>query len=159
MRKIRKTAALLAIAAVVGSAALAGCSDSDSSEASTPADATTSANSALQTDSEGATVTAPPEETSAATTERATTEEATEGGGEEVDGDVAAGKATFEGTCQGCHPAGGTQAGVGPQLAGVPGINEALIRNRIQNGMGAMPPGLVSGDDEDNVVAYVVSIQ
>jgi cytochrome c551 len=154
VRKIRKTAALLAIAAVVGSAALAGCSDSDSSEASTPAGATTAANSALQTDSEGATVTAPPAETSAATTEPAETEAPTE----EPEGDVAAGKTTFEGVCQGCHPAGGTQAGVGPQLAGG-GRDEALIRTTIQNGKGAMPGGLVSGDDEDNVVAYVVSIQ
>lgn len=158
MRKIRKTAALLAIAAVVGSAALAGCSDSDSSEASTPADATTAANSALQTDSEGATVTAPPAETSAATTEPAETEAPAE----EPEGDVAAGKTSFEGVCQGCHPAGGTQAGVGPKLAdgGMTGtLDAALIRTTVQNGRNAMPGGLVSGDDEDNVVAYVVSLQ
>lgn len=154
MRSLKKTAALLAIASVLGAGALAGCSDSDSSEASTPSDATTAQNTAAQTTVQGdSTVTS----TLGETTAEETTAEETDGGGEEG-GDVAAGQATFQGVCQGCHPNGGQEAGVGPQLAGG-GRAEDLIRTTVQNGKGAMPGGLVSGEDLDNVTAYVLSIQ
>ncbi|MBM3633881.1 MAG: cytochrome c [Actinobacteria bacterium] len=73
-------------------------------------------------------------------------------------GDVAAGKTAFEAACQGCHPAGGTQAGSGPQLTGTK-LDAAGVKYQIVNGKGAMPGGLVSGADLDNVVAYVESIK
>ena len=74
-------------------------------------------------------------------------------------GDAAAGKVFFASTCTGCHLADGNDAGgVGPQLAGQ-GFDDATVRNQVVNGGGAMPPGLASGTDLDNVVAYVLSIQ
>lgn len=77
---------------------------------------------------------------------------------EEAAGDAAAGKTFFEGTCQGCHPAGGTADGVGPKLEGI-GWDADQISNQVENGGGAMPPGLASGADLENVVAYVLSLQ
>lgn len=93
--------------------------------------------------------------TEATTTGGATTEGAA-GGGD--DAAVAAGKTFFEGTCQGCHAAGGTQQGAGPVLAGK-GLAEDRIRNQIVNGGGAMPPGLASGEDLENVTKFVLSLQ
>ena len=48
--------------------------------------------------------------------------------------------------------------GVGPMLAGA-GLTEQEIRDQVINGGGAMPAGLAQGQDLDNVVAYVLSIQ
>ena len=152
MKRWKSLAAIMASVAVLGGVA-AGCSDSDSSEASTPAAATTAPNTAVQTDSEGSTVA---ETTAPAETETPT--EAEPGGGEEVSGDATAGKATFEAVCQGCHGNGGQEAGVGPKLAGL-GRTADAITATITNGKGVMPAGLVSGDDLENVTAYVVSIQ
>ena len=146
-------------AAVVASTALigigAGCGSSDSASV-TPADATTIDNVAAQTDSEGKTVSAP---TADSGSSAATDAPAPDGGEGEAaaTGDVAAGKTVFEANCQGCHPNGGTEAGVGPQLSGMT-LDAATIKMTVQNGRGAMPAGLVSGADLDNVVAYVDSI-
>ena len=72
---------------------------------------------------------------------------------------VAAGKAVFSANgCEGCHNAGGTVAGVGPKLAGA-GLAEDTIKDRITNGRGAMPPGLATGDDLENVTKFVLSLQ
>ena len=114
----------------------AGCGGSDPEAARTPTDAVTITN--------GQTGETP-----------ATTETGGGGGGA---GDVAAGKAKFVETCQGCHSAAGTEAGVGPKLEGI-GWSAAQITKQIENGGGPMPGGLVSGTDLDNVVAYVVSLQ
>ena len=76
-------------------------------------------------------------------------------------GDAAVGKTLFEGKCQGCHAKDGTERNIGPRLAGG-GRIEARIRNQVVNGSrssGIMPPGLYSGTDLDNVVAFVLSIQ
>ena len=150
--------------AVVSSAALiglgVGCGGSDSNAASTPGDATTIANNAPQTDSNGKTIPAP----GAAASSGGESAPATDAGGGEAAGggsaagDAAAGKTVFEANCQGCHPAGGTQAGVGPQLSATK-KDAAQIKTQIVNGKGAMPGGLVSGADLDNVVAYVESIK
>lgn len=75
-----------------------------------------------------------------------------------VPGDVDAGRTVFEQTCQTCHPAGGTTAGAGPQLAGM-GLTLEQIRHQITNPRLAMPPNLVSGADLENVSAYVLGIQ
>lgn len=155
MKRWKSLAAVMASVAVLGGVA-AGCSDSDSSEASTPAAATTAPNTAVQTDKDGSTVaseTAPPAET----TETGGSE-TSGGGGEPAEGDATAGKATFEGVCQGCHANGGNDAGVGPKLAGA-GLTADAIKTQIVNGKGVMPGGLVSGADLDNVTAYVASIQ
>lgn len=155
MRKMKKTAALLAIASIVGTGALAGCSDSKGADASTPAGASTVANTAVQTDEDGNT------STTAATTAPAETEDTDTGAAPApgAEGDAAAGKTIFDGTCQGCHPNGGNDAGVGPKLAGA-GRDQALVDDRITNGKGAMPGGLVTDDTEKaNVIAYVLSLQ
>ncbi len=148
-------------AAVISSVALigigAGCGGTDSSAASTPADATTIANNAPQTDSEGKTIPAPDAAPTADSGQAAPS--APEAGTSDASsGDVAAGKTVFEANCQGCHPAGGTQAGVGPQLSNSK-LDAAQIKMQVMNGKGAMPGGLATGADLDNVVAYVVSIE
>lgn len=128
------------------------CVDSSEDDAQTPAGAATVANSAVQTNSKGETVTAPAESTPSESTPAET------GGGDKPSGDAAAGETIFASSCGGCHTNGGQEAGVGPKLAGL-GRTADAIETQIKNGGGAMPGGLVSGDDLENVVAYVVSIQ
>ena len=132
---------------------ITACSSSSEEDAQTPAGAATVANSAAQTNSKGETVTAP-----GAPAPAESTPDAGGGGGEDVSGDAAAGETAFASSCGGCHLNGGQEAGVGPKLAGL-NLDAPTIETQIVNGGGAMPGGLVSGDDLDNVVAYVVSIQ
>ena len=69
------------------------------------------------------------------------------------------GQIFFADTCTGCHLENGTAGGgVGPMLAGA-GLTEQEIRDQVINGGGGMPAGLAQGQDLDNVVAYVLSIQ
>ncbi len=130
MRRVRFGIAIALLGTMFG--LLAGCGGSDPNAANTPTDAPTITNGQ------------PPTETTATT-----------GGGA---GDATAGKATFETTCQGCHAAGGTQAGAGPVLA-ERGLTEDAIRKQITNPVAVMPANLVSGADLDNVVAYVFGLQ
>lgn len=138
---------LLAIGVAVG------CSESSEEDARTPSSAETVVNSAAQTDENGETVTTPadtPETGSGSQTGPA---------GEEPQGDVAAGEAFFAQSCSGCHMDNGKAAGgIGPQLAGA-GLTADAVKETVTNGKGAMPPGLASGTDLDNVAAYVVSLQ
>lgn len=156
-RRLTVACAVISSAALIGIGA--GCGGSSASNAETPSDATTVANNAPQTDSNGKTVPAPGAETTAptgnATTEGTTTEAP---GGGAAAGDVAAGKTAFEASCQGCHPSGGTQAGVGPDLSKTL-MDPAQIETQVKNGGAAMPGGLVSGPDLTNVVAYVSSLK
>ena len=62
----------------------------------------------------------------------------------------------FERDCAGCHGAGG-EGGTGPRLAGS-GLDAATIAATIEQGAGIMPPGLVTGQEQADVVAYVESI-
>ncbi len=154
----RLMVALTLVVLVVAALALAGCVESSEEEAQTPSGASTVANSAKQTDSEGNFVTAP-----AATAPEGGGSETGGGegggGGGEAAGDAAAGEQVFAANCTGCHLNNGQDAGgVGPQLAGA-GLDVETIKTTVQNGRGAMPPGLVSGEDLDNVAAYVLSIQ
>jgi mono/diheme cytochrome c family protein len=137
--------ALVAAFAAVG----AGCGGDDNTTSPTTTPATTTAATTTAATTTAATTTAAT--TTAATTTAATTTAA-------ATGDVAAGKTFFAGTCQSCHLNGGTQAGVGPVLAGG-GRSDERIRNQVIKGGGAMPPGLATGADLDNVVAFVLSIQ
>ena len=104
-----------------------------------------------------ATTSTPPATTSTPPATTAATPPASGGGGGDAAA-VAAGKTFFEGTCQVCHTAGGTQAGVGPKLAGR-GLTADRIKNQVVNGGGAMPPGLASGIDLENVTKFVLSLQ
>jgi mono/diheme cytochrome c family protein len=71
-------------------------------------------------------------------------------------GDAANGEVVFARECSSCHGAGG-EGGVGPRLVDS-GLDAATVAATIEQGAGIMPPGLVSGDEQADVVAYVVSI-
>ena len=72
-------------------------------------------------------------------------------------GDAKAGQLIFENKCAGCHGNGGKGGGAGPRLVGT-GLTADQVSTQIEQGGGVMPAGLVSGQDEANVVAYVVSV-
>jgi mono/diheme cytochrome c family protein len=72
-------------------------------------------------------------------------------------GDIYRGETVFQRECASCHGDGGTGGGVGPRLSGA-GIDAATVVAAVQQGRGVMPAGLVSGREEADVVAYVVSI-
>lgn len=149
----RSRVALIVVSLVAALSLITACGDSSEEDAQTPEGASTVANSALQTDSKGETVTAPPATTEAETDTAETETEAASSG------DAAAGQEVFAANCTGCHLNNGNDAGgVGPQLAGA-GLDEATVKTTVENGRGAMPAGLVSGEDLDNVAAYVVSLQ
>jgi mono/diheme cytochrome c family protein len=71
-------------------------------------------------------------------------------------GDAGRGRTVFGENCAGCHGDSG-QGGVGPQLVGS-GLDAAHVTSAVQQGRGVMPAGLVSGQEQADVVAYVVSI-
>ena len=71
-------------------------------------------------------------------------------------GDAERGAVVFEQECAACHGTGGA-GGSGPALQGT-GLGAAHVTERVRQGGGVMPPALVSGQDEADVVAYVVSI-
>jgi mono/diheme cytochrome c family protein len=72
-------------------------------------------------------------------------------------GDAYRGEVVFSQSCAGCHGAGGRGGGVGPRLAGNP-ISLAAAKAQIDNGGGAMPAGIVSGRQEEDVLAYLSTI-
>lgn len=156
MRRLRAIASLVAL---VGALCLvSGCVSSSEEEAQTPTGAETITNVAVQTDESGATVPAPGTEDPPP----AVTEEPGAGAGTDTAapvGDVAAGDTFFAQSCSSCHMDGGRSGdGFGPQLAGQ-GLDADTVRETVINGRGAMPGGLATGDDLENVVAYVVSLQ
>jgi cytochrome c551 len=71
-------------------------------------------------------------------------------------GNVDRGQLVFENTCARCHGSGGI-GGVGPRLQGS-ALDAATVASVVEQGRGIMPAGLVAGQDEADVVAYVVSI-
>jgi cytochrome c551 len=76
-------------------------------------------------------------------------------------GDPVAGKAVFAARCTSCHLGDGTEdGGAGPNLSGK-GSNHTpeQLEAVVVEGRGAMPAGIVSGTDLDNVVAYVYSLK
>ena len=72
-------------------------------------------------------------------------------------GDATSGKTVFAENCSGCHGDGGQGGGVGPTLAGS-GLDAATVSAVVQQGRGVMPPAIVAGQEQADVVAYVVSI-
>jgi mono/diheme cytochrome c family protein len=143
MSKVRLTLVLVTVFAVA--AAVAGCGSSTGSGSSTTSSAPATTSTAT-TDTTTTTTSAATRTAKTTTAARATATA------------VAAGKTYFDNTCQGCHSASGTEAGVGPRLAAA-GLTADRVRNQVENGGDIMPPGLASGTDLDNVVAYVLSIQ
>jgi mono/diheme cytochrome c family protein len=72
-------------------------------------------------------------------------------------GDAYRGETVFAQTCSGCHGAGGKGGGVGPRLIGNP-ISLAAAKATIESGRGVMPAGLVSGQNERDVLAYLATV-
>jgi mono/diheme cytochrome c family protein len=66
------------------------------------------------------------------------------------------GAVLFGEECAGCHGRNGT-GGTGPALADS-GLDEDEIALAIEQGGGIMPAGIVTGQNQEDVVAYVVSI-
>ena len=71
-------------------------------------------------------------------------------------GDVARGETIFERECTGCHGDGG-EGGAGPRLAET-GLDATEVTEAVTQGRGVMPAGIVTGQEQADVVAYVVSI-
>ena len=71
-------------------------------------------------------------------------------------GDAAHGRVVFGANCATCHGAD-AQGAFGPALRGNP-IPIAEARGVIRAGRGAMPSGLVTGSDEADVLAYLVTL-
>jgi cytochrome c551 len=67
-----------------------------------------------------------------------------------------AARSLFESSCGGCHALSdaGTNGAVGPNLDGT-SLDAEAIAAVIANGQGAMPPGLLEGDDATSVAEYV----
>ena len=74
----------------------------------------------------------------------------------QVVGDADRGQAVFQRECAGCHGAQ-AEGGVGPPLAGT-GLDSTQVAAVVEQGRGVMPAGIVSGQEQADVVAYVVSI-
>ena len=72
-------------------------------------------------------------------------------------GDVDRGETVFQGECAGCHGSAGEGGGVGPGLVGT-GLDATAVAAAVEQGRGVMPAGIVSGQEQADVVAYVVSI-
>jgi len=70
------------------------------------------------------------------------------------DGDPVRGATVFADSCAGCHGEEAT-GGVGPALAGVDGAKVLVV---VPAGQGAMPAGLVAGQDLADVAAYVATL-
>ena len=76
--------------------------------------------------------------------------------GEVVLGDQYRGQVVYSQTCAGCHGATG-EGGVGPELQGNP-ISLAAAKVQIDGGGGTMPAQLVTGRQEEDVLAYLATI-
>ncbi|WP_102344881.1 cytochrome c551 [Bacillus sp. Marseille-P3661] len=105
----------------------------------------------------------PAEDTTEQPAGEATEEQPAEGGGETAEGgetggataDAGAGEELYKQSCASCHGQN-LEGGVGPNLTAVGGkLDAAGIQNVIENGQGAMPPGLLKGDDAAAVAAWL----
>ncbi|MBA2741313.1 MAG: cytochrome c [Actinobacteria bacterium] len=76
--------------------------------------------------------------------------------GTPVAGNAARGEAVFGRECATCHGTAG-EGGSGPALQRT-SLDASFVTERVRAGAGVMPGGLVTGQDEADVVAYVVGI-
>ena len=72
-------------------------------------------------------------------------------------GDAHRGATVFANECSSCHGLGGKGGDIGPPLAGAP-ITLAWAKAQIDIGGGTMPARLVSGRQEEDVLAYLATI-
>lgn len=83
--------------------------------------------------------------------------------GEELSADLDNGKTSFVETCSSCHSlaAANAQGVTGPDLDSLAPLDEERVLNAIQiggTGDNRMPAGLLSGEDADDVAAYVARV-
>jgi mono/diheme cytochrome c family protein len=71
-------------------------------------------------------------------------------------GDAYRGETVYATSCASCHGAA-AEGGVGPALDGAP-ISLAAVKAQIDTGSGAMPGGLVTGRQEEDVLAYLATL-
>ena len=69
-------------------------------------------------------------------------------------GDQYRGETLFQSNCATCHGANGKGGGIGPRLQG-DRITIAAVKSQIDAPRGTMPPNIVTGGDEADVLAYV----
>jgi mono/diheme cytochrome c family protein len=72
-------------------------------------------------------------------------------------GDQYRGETVFSTSCASCHGPGGKGGGIGPRLIGDP-ISIARVKAQIDGGGSTMPAGIVKGQDEQDVLAYLATI-
>ena len=72
-------------------------------------------------------------------------------------GDFYNGETVFQRECAGCHGDGGKDGGAGPPLFET-GLDATEVAAAVQQGRGVMPAGIVSGQEQADVVVYVVAI-
>jgi ubiquinol-cytochrome c reductase cytochrome c subunit len=72
-------------------------------------------------------------------------------------GDPYNGETVFQASCASCHGDGGKGGGVGPALA-ASGITVGQAQAQIDAGGGVMPAGIVNGQQERDVLAYLAGI-
>ncbi len=72
-------------------------------------------------------------------------------------GDQYRGETVFSTSCASCHGQNGKGGGIGPRLVGLP-ISIARVKAQIDGGGNTMPAGIVKGQDEKDVLAYVATI-
>jgi mono/diheme cytochrome c family protein len=72
-------------------------------------------------------------------------------------GDVYRGETVFQRECAGCHGEQGQGGGVGPALFET-GLDATEVAVAVAQGRGVMPAGIVTGQEQADVVAYVVSV-
>jgi mono/diheme cytochrome c family protein len=72
-------------------------------------------------------------------------------------GDPYRGATSFQKFCAPCHGANGKGGGIGPRLADL-ALPLAAAKAQIDNGGGTMPPHVVTGRDEEDVLAYLATI-
>jgi len=72
-------------------------------------------------------------------------------------GNAAAGAPLFAQKCAACHGQAGRGGPIGPKLAGRP-VTLARAQAQIDTGSSIMPAGLVKGQQESDVLAYLATI-
>jgi len=72
-------------------------------------------------------------------------------------GDFYRGQTTFVKTCGSCHGMNGEGTSIAPKLDGTP-YSLAAAQAQIDNGGSVMPPHLVTGQQERDVLAYLATI-
>ena len=108
--------------------------------------------------SETAPATGTTSEPTSSSTESTGTATGTTTGGSEASFPASA-KGTFAKTCGGCHTLAdaGTKGAVGPNLDDLK-PDQKTVANQIEHGGGGMPPGLLKGQDLQDVSAYVAAV-